>query len=180
MPKAKIIEIEITQDELKEIFNYDSDTGVFRWKTVNKFSTMKVGDIAGNIDKTTGYCGIKYNSRRYKSHRLAWLYVYRKIPVDKVIDHVDGNPSNNRISNLRLCLQSENMRNRKIGRDNKSGHKGVSWHKSSGKWKVQVSVDSKVVHLGLYITREEASAVYNEFCQQHHGEFYRDTTTTCS
>ncbi|MDA6380520.1 HNH endonuclease signature motif containing protein [Escherichia coli] len=69
---------------------------------------------------------IMINGKAYPAHRLAWLIVYGTMP-DGFIDHINRVRTDNRISNLRLVTHSENMQNRKIQKNNKSGYRGVSW-----------------------------------------------------
>lgn len=173
MTKAK--KIEISQEELKEVLDYNPDTGVFRWK-IYRASNAKVGDVAGCIHKVNGYHEIGYNYQVYKAHRLAWIYAYGSIPEYIQIDHIDGNRANNRISNLRPCSNAENQKNRKIGKDNTSGYKGVSWNTRLGKWVVNVGLNNKRIYLGGYVDKAEAITVHKTFCEEHHGKFYRDTT----
>ena len=86
----------ITQSKLKELVNYDQDTGIFTWKkrTSNR---IKIGDIIGNLHNC-GYIEMGVNGKRYLAHRLAWLYVYGYMP--KLIDHINTNKQDNRICNL--------------------------------------------------------------------------------
>lgn len=162
----------LTQEELKEVFNYNPDTGIFVWK-ISRGGKTKVGDIAG-CNEAKGYWCIRYK-KSYKAHRLAWLYVYGRFPNGQ-IDHIDGDKSNNRINNLRECCQSENQRNVLIRKDSTSGFKGVNQDKQTGRWRVRAQLHGKRRFLGSYTTPEEASKVYEAFTREHHKEFYRDTT----
>ena len=110
MPKNKVSEWSataetLTQEYLKSILDYDLDTGIFTWK-INKAKRTKIGDIAGW--SYNGYREIEINDKKYKAHRLAWLYVYGEMP-NKLIDHIDGNRSNNKISNLREATLDGNI-----------------------------------------------------------------------
>ena len=163
----------LTQKELKDILNYSLETGVFTWK-VNMSQSVKAGHIAGTLE-AKGYIRIGVQGKYTRAHRLAWLYVYGYLPKG-FLDHIDGNPSNNRIGNLRECTNNENMKNRKIDRSNTSGYKGVSWHKHRCMWVARAMLNKKSYSLGYFDTPEKASAVYQEFTKLHHGEFYRDTT----
>lgn len=87
------------------------------------------------------------------------------------VDHIDGNPSNNCLSNLRLCDRAGNNRNQRIRKDNTSGFKGVCWHKVTGKWAATIMADKMARHIGLFSTPEEAAAAYNEMAIKYHGEF---------
>lgn len=165
----------ITCEELKSRVHYDPDTGVFTWIWLpNKAQRVKIGDIAGYVNKL-GYSQLMIDRKTYKSHRLAWLYVYGSFPI-LFLDHIDGNPTNNRISNLRECTNAENLKNVGITNQNTSGFKGVGWYKPLNKWRSQASIDDKLHHIGYFTTPEEASEAYQKFAKEHHGEFYRDTT----
>ena len=78
----------------------------------------------------------------------------------------------NKISNLRLANKQQNAYNCQVHKNNTSGFRGVSWHKASNKWRATCSLQGKTYNLGVYITAEEASIVYEEFVKEHHGEFY--------
>jgi hypothetical protein len=164
----------LTQEKLKEFLEYDSETGAFIWKITPVKSRIKVGDVAGGLD-SYGYVLITLQGKVYKAHRLVWLYVFGAIPLERFIDHMDGNPSNNRLINLREATRSENLMNQNISTKNTSGFKGVHLDKKSGLWHATARLNGKKVYLGRFLTPEEASITYNDFCQLHHGEFYRDT-----
>lgn len=91
-------------------------------------------------------------------------------PLGKV-DHINGNGLDNRISNLRVATDSQNACNRRTPTHNKSGFKGVWWHKRYQHWQASISVNGKRKHLGVFDTKEDAARAYNEAAKQHHGEF---------
>ena len=94
-----------------------------------------------------------------------------KCPPDRVVDHIDGNPLNNQRSNLRICIPSENQRNRRMPSINTSGFKGVTWHKQCQKWQSQIGHYNKNYHLGLFDTKEEAYEAYKRKSKELHGEY---------
>lgn len=120
-------EAAMPQKLLHELLNYDRTTGGWVW-LVSLNRKIKVGQPAGCLDKSTGYVVIRINGYKYKAHRLAWTYVYGDYPKGEqpYIDHIDGNPSNNRIVNLKVSSGAENMRNQKKHSRNTSGVTGVS------------------------------------------------------
>ena len=127
------------------------------------------------LDRSRGYYRVKLNGKPYYLHRLL-AEAFIPNPDNKpFVDHIDGDPLNNCLSNLRWCTHAENMRNRKKHRNNTSGHKGVSFHKVSGKWRAQIKVDGEKNHLGLYDSPEEAAAAYEEAAKEAFGEYYRET-----
>ena len=172
MPKNKVSEYSataatLTQEYLKSILDYDLDTGIFTWK-INKAKRTNIGDIAGWSDN--GYREIEINDKKYKAHRLAWLYVYGEMPK-KLIDHVDGNRSNNKISNLREATYQTNNENYKTPKTNKSGVKNVSWYKNINKWVVSISIRKTKKTVGYYDDLELAELVAVEARNKYRGEF---------
>jgi len=141
--------MELTQDCLKSILNYNEETGVFTWIKPKKGRRK----IAGGMRKD-GYFRICINYKRYLSHRLAWLYYYGEFPKHQ-IDHIDQNPSNNAISNLR-DIKSQNV-NFPKAKNNTSGFTGVSYSKKDRVWVSKVQVKGHTHYLGSYNTVEEAN-----------------------
>lgn len=155
----------LTQKRLRELLHYEPDTGVFTW-IIRPTRKRKAGDIAGYLDN--GYVLIGFNSKNYKAHRLAWLYEYGCWP-SKHIDHIDGNPSNNRISNLREATQSENLQNQlKARADSKTSLLGASRNKNRSNYRAQIMVNGKSIHLGCFKTDIEAHDAYITAKRIHH------------
>jgi hypothetical protein len=157
----------LTQEYLKSILDYNLDTGVFTWK-VNKAKRIKIGDIAGWL--SDGYKKIEINDKQYTAHRLAWLYVNGEMPKD-LIDHIDNDRSNNKISNLRESTHQTNSENYKTPKTNKSGVKNVSWYKSLNKWVVSISVRKTKKTIGYFDDLEFAELVAIETRNKYRGEF---------
>ena len=154
----------MTQDEIKKILHYNPDTGIF--------TRIKSGKIIGTINKG-GYCVASIDYKQYKLHRLAFLYVYGYMP--KLIDHINGIPHDNRISNLREVTRCQNAMNRKIHTNNKTGIKGVYWNKSCKKWLAQIQIGNFRKYLGLFDDLELAELVANEARLKYYGKFNRET-----
>lgn len=157
----------LTQHRLKQVLSYNPDTGVFT-RNITVSSRAKKGDIAG-CNHSGGYKVITIDGYKLYCHHLAWLYTYGEWP--KYIDHINGIPSDNRISNLRKASHGQNMQNRKIHKNNKSGYKGVYWHKQCQKWCANIRLNGKHIHLGLYESAEEAHQVYLNKAEELFGEF---------
>ena len=146
---------DITAEYLRSILHYDQETGIFTWK-VGSANQVKVGDVAGSQDGH-GYLQIRVCSRKYKAHRLAWLYMYSNWPKDQ-IDHINRNKTDNRITNLRDVSHKQNQQNTGKRSDNTSGHTGVSWYKPYSKWLAHIKHNQKQINLGYFTTIEEAVA----------------------
>jgi hypothetical protein len=157
----------ITQSELKEVLEYNPDTGLFVWKK-NSIS-KKSGSIAGSKYKN-GYIYIQINKKIYRAHRLAFLYMTGNFP-ENFIDHINHIRDDNRWTNLRDATLSQNQANRVNQKNNTSGYKGVSWNKQCKKWKAQISYMYKDIHIGLYTTPQEAAEAYKKKSIELFGKF---------
>lgn len=167
----------ITQEYLKECLVYDPETGVFTWKErprehfssdriCNSWNTRYSNKQAGVID-ARGYVKICIGSRAYKSHRLAWLYVYGTSPK-KHIDHRNGIKTDNRIENLRDVDCVVNQQNRRKAQPNsKSGVLGAMMT-PCGTYQVKIRINGKTISYGTYATAEEANRVYIEIKRKVH------------
>lgn len=154
----------ITQATLKELLNYNPETGAFTWRKVGKH--IQEGRLAGTLN-SQGYSKIHVQRKEYKAHRLAWLYTYGTFPENQ-IDHINGVRDDNRIDNLRAVTNAENHRNRKLRCTNTSGVSGVSWFRPNKAWGAYISDDGKRIFLGLFAdlfsavaARKSAERKYN-------------------
>lgn len=160
----------VSQERLKELFTYNPNDGLFIRIVGRSGPNARAGDVAG-CDNGQGYIRIYVDGAPYKAHRLAWFYMYGEWPGE--IDHVNMDRSDNRISNLRPATRAQNRANTKAYSNNKSGEKGVSWYKATGKWKAQIQKNGKKVGLGYFETIESASAAYKAASKEMFGEFAR-------
>lgn len=156
----------VTQEVLQDLFVYDKALGVLRWRESR--GGKRKGDIAGGLG-TTGYYTVRVNRVLYKLHRLMYLYHHGIMP--EIVDHIDRDKANNRITNLRPATISENNANQKIRVDNSSGIKGVSLHKGSGNWVAKI----KGRTIGYFKDLEKASKAYDKAAKKEFGKFYNDT-----
>lgn len=161
----------LTADRLRDVLEYDPETGVFRWRVSRRGGTATEGALAGS-KRVDGYRAIKVDGVKYKEHRLAWLYMTGEWPVHQ-IDHINLVRDDNRWSNLREADHASNMRNCRERRHGSSGVKGVSWHKRRERWSAQIRVDGKLHYLGLFADINEAAAAYAAASERYHGEFGR-------
>ena len=162
----------ITQQELKELFSYDHEIGVFIRKVATT-NSVKVGDIAGGLNQR-GYVVIWTNGRSYLAHRLAWLYVYGKFP-ELNIDHINHDITDNRINNLREATQLQNVWNSKIKSSSSTGIKGITKDKRRcNTFYARCRVNGKIKFLGGFDTKEKAGKAYEDFAKSLHGKFYAE------
>ena len=156
-------------EELKEFLDYNPDTGIFTW--IKKPSRkIKVGNVAGR--SPNGYIQIVFKHRSYFAHRLAYYMYHGVDPLEKCIDHIDGDRANNKIDNLRLASYAQNCSNRvNLNRNNTSGVKGVSWDKDTKKWRAHIMINGKAKNLGYFINKEDAKKARKEGEIKYFGEF---------
>lgn len=148
----------LSAQRLRDVLQYDEETGVFTWRQKCTSSRVSVGDEAGTLRE--GYVLIGIDGKDYRAHRLAWLYVHGKWP-ERDIDHRDLVKHHNWIANIRLATKGENQQNQRDARSNsRSKVLGVSWDKSRDKWVAKLKVDGKVVHYTRHKTMDDASAAY--------------------
>ena len=105
------------------------------------------------------------------THRLAWMMIHGAPTAD--IDHIDGNRTNNRISNLRAATRSENLANARKHAHNTSGAKGVYFDRQRGKYQAHITHQYKYYHLGRFDTFEQAVAARRDAAERMHGKFAR-------
>ena len=160
----------ITQKRLHDLFEYREDGNLIR--KVRVASNAKVGDIAGSPNDR-GYWLVNIEYERCKVHRLIFLYHHGYLTPGMDIDHIDGNPGNNRIENLREVTHTQNIQNSKINSRNTSGVKGVYWDKQRSKWRAGIRVEGKKTDLGSYNTLKEAEAAVKGAREKYHGEYAR-------
>jgi hypothetical protein len=160
--------MEITQQFLHELFEYRD--GHLFWKVDRKNNKIK-GTQASRLKKSNGYQEVTINKKKHYAHRLIFMMFNGYWPEQ--IDHIDGNRSNNLISNLREATNAQNNRNTKLRATNTSGYKGVYMSKQSGRFIARITVNYKNVHLGCYKTIEEASQSYKKAALELHGSFAR-------
>lgn len=156
----------LTQEELKRQLRYDPETGEFTWLITKP--GVRSHKRAGKT-RPNGYKLISIDYTHYYSHRLAWLYMYGVWPTGDV-DHINRNPSDNRIANLREVTRSLNLRNVAARKNSTTRLKGVTLQKS-GKYRACICVNNKKQHIGLYWTIEEAAAAYEAEAKRLYGEF---------
>jgi len=162
-----------SQEELHERFKY-CDDGNFIRKSKAKPRTNRIRKekIAGRIN-SKGYVQVGIHNLRYLLHRLVWIYHKGDIPSGMLVDHIDRNPLNNRIENLRLASRSLNAYNSKLFTSNNSGIRGVSFAKSRNKWRACITVNGKQKSLGYFHTIEEAIICRKEAEIKYYGDFPR-------
>ena len=148
----------ITQNRIKELFDYKDGQLIrktnrgrgknsTRWKEGTPIGHQSGKYVLASVDYTL-----------YKLHRLIWLWHFGSFP-EKHIDHIDGNPSNNRIENLREANNSENMQNQRKARvNNKLGIQGV--YQVKNRFRAVLTTNGKTTHIGYFDNANQAHEAY--------------------
>jgi len=146
----------ITQELLCNLFDYED--GRLRWKKTQK--------IAGCV-RNDGRRVVGIKGKLYLSYRLIWMIHHGSLP--DLIDHIDGNPSNDRIENLRPATKTQNGQNRNGPKKNaKTGFMGVYFDKCRNLYASEIIVNGQKIHLGRHKTPEEAHEAYIAAKRQFH------------
>jgi len=150
----------LTQERLKELLEYNPDTGEFI-RIKDSGNKWKAGQVAGHLH-CSGYVVINIDRKIYKAHRLAFFYMTGKWPKHQ-IDHINGKRSNNSWRNLREATHAQNQQNLKRARgDTKTGTLGVTRYiaRDEPKYVAQITVNKTHVHIGTFNTSKEAAVAY--------------------
>lgn len=128
-------------------------------------------------------CQWKWRASQNNSGKQIWyavtgdkkrIFMHRLImgtPNGMEVDHRDGDGLNNQRFNLRNCTRSQNARNQRMPTTNKSGYKGVSWHKATGKWQSGIKLQSRIIYLGCFDDPVVAAQTYDAKAIELFGEF---------
>ena len=163
-----VIRNDIPIDLINEYLSYDSDSGIFRWKKSK--GSSRAGSEAGCVS-SLGYLIIKLNGTYYKAHRIAYALIHGISNTDSV-DHINRVKTDNMISNLRISTASENSRNMTENRLSTTGKRGVTYHKRDKMYQASIRTGHKRIHLGYFMTLDEASMAYERAAKKYHLDFY--------
>lgn len=156
---------DLTAQRLRELVKYDPSTGVFTRLLRTRGRKSKSG--AAGRTRGDGYVTLRIDGPEYLAHRLAFLFMNGSWPNGDV-DHIDGDPSNNRFANLRIVERSVNMQNiRKAHKDTRSGLLGV-YSNRPNLWYSMIFAGGKQVYLGLFSSPESAHEAYLEAKRKMH------------
>lgn len=154
----------MTQERLQELYIYDPQ-GWFVGKRSNKRPLGKM-----TWDGYRELCVIVGGKKKYiRYHRAIWLWHYGTVPQQ--IDHINGNPLDNRVENLRKCTTSQNQGNKGLQINSTTGFKGVTYVKSRGVFRANIETAGKSKYLGVSSDPIEAAKLYDQAARKLFGEF---------
>jgi len=148
-----------SKERLKELFMFNSKTGTL---------TRRVSGKPADFINERGYGRVYIDVGLYFTHRIIWKLVHGYDPLD--IDHINGNRSDNRLSNLRNVTTQENNRNVGLSKRNSSSYTGVVFSQKLNQWRVFIAVDKRKISGGCYKSKVEAVLAFNKLAFELHGE----------
>lgn len=148
----------IPVERVREVFDYNPFTGQLHWR-VRASKNTKIGSVPGCV--SGGYKIVRFDKALYRQHRVIWAWVYGEQP--HLLDHVNGDKTDNRIWNLRPCTYSQNNYNKAAA--------GCTRRESDGRWIAQISAEGKSFYLGTWENEQLARAAYAGAAKVLHGEY---------
>lgn len=158
-------------NKLKEICLTRGDVALVDDEDYDRVSQYK---WHSNPHGRTTYAQRTDRSGDQRTTELLHRFILRTSAED-LVDHIDGDGLNNTRSNLRLATHSQNMKNRRKHRNNKSGYTGVHWNKTNQRWRARIKAEGKSIHLGYFVDAEEAAQARDRAAAELHGDFMRET-----
>lgn len=144
---------------MKEELNYNFDYLDGKLIRKTKSGRFKIGTISEGYDNSTGYMRTMFNKKRYKTHRLIWIYHYGDIASNMQIDHINGNRIDNRIENLRVVNNQQNSFN---------SHNTKGYSIKNGKYQAEIKINGKSKYLGLFSNEIDARNAYLDAKRKYH------------
>ena len=181
---------DITPEEVRKLLRYDPETGQLFWRprepsmfsptakrtaehVCANWNARYANKLAFTARSVAGYKTGSIFNRNYYAHRVAWAIIHGSWPECE-IDHINGDPSDNRLSNIRSASRAQNERNKGFRKNNTSGFQGVSLHSQMNKWVASITVDRVQKYLGVFDTAAEAHEAYRSAAKQFHQEYVRE------
>ena len=163
---------DVDEESFKPIDGYDN----YSISNYGNVKNSKTNRILKQRNHPEGYKLVDLSKngkvKTFRVHRLVGMAFLENVDNKPLIDHIDENKSNNNVKNLRWATQKDNSCNRGKTKNNKSGFKGVSFHKPSKTYRAQIKINDKYKNLGHFKSAEEASQAYEAKAKEIHGEFF--------
>lgn len=153
MKKRKLL----TQERVRELFDYDPESGIVTRRIFVNYNRGRVGDIVGYKSGTSPYLYVRIDKKCFLLHRVIWLWVKGYWPENDV-DHINRNPQDNRWANLRVVSKTCGMINTKVRNDNNTKVRGVFWDTVNKLWRSRITYKHKTTYIGGFKSFTEAVA----------------------
>ena len=160
-----------THQRLRELFDYDEETGVLTWiKSATERHNVNIGKRAGRLH-SNGYRRVQIGHQVFLEHRIIWAWMNDEAPPAS-IDHINRNRADNRWCNLRAATLQQQAWNALAKASNSCGLRGVYFARDRNRWVAEIRINGKMVRLGVFQTKEEAAAAYQGAGRVTRGEFF--------
>jgi hypothetical protein len=156
---------DVAPERARELFNYCPETGQLTWKVMDGRKRNPVGTRSHY-----GYLVVNVDGVQVKAHRIVWA-ICNGPPGDFLVDHINRNKADNRIENLRLCTNAQNLRNQSPVSKKKGKPVGVRWLTRRNKWAARITFNGTEIHLGCFNSQEEAAAARLAAAYKLHGDY---------
>jgi hypothetical protein len=159
------------RETLTRLLRYEPETGLLFWRErpvemfiggkypakrrASSWNSRCAGKQIYCINKA-GYIVIRLSSEIHLIHRVIWKFIYDIEPI--IIDHIDGNRTNNRLNNLRSIDIIESNHNLGLQERNTSDYTGIHWDEHRKKWKVEIGYKNKNIYIGRFTNKQDAIA----------------------
>ena len=162
---------DLTVNRVRELFDYDPETGFLTRRISVKRNAVKAGTLVGGRPDRDGHFKVKIDTYTYKVHRVIWLHYYGHWPT-LALDHINGKPSDNRIANLREATAAMNAQNVHRPRYSKKHGMPLGVIKvddgSPRPYRAHIRLNGRTQHLGSFETPQAAHAVYLDAKRRWH------------
>ena len=159
----------VSTQELHRLFQYNQTTGLLYCKSDRAKGKVKAGDLASRLQNKTGYLRVSINHKYYAAHRIVWQMFNDSVP--DLIDHIDGNRSNNVLSNLRAADKQTNSANRELNKNSSTGYRGVT--RIGSRFRATIGYKGIRHDLGMFSTALEAHEAYEAKSLELRKDFHR-------
>lgn len=171
----------IDTETLRKLIRYEPETGKLYWlprpesmfkeaRLMRRWNTRYANTEALAFRRPDGYLDGHLLEKRYKAHRVCWALYHGHWPSIE-IDHINGNPSDNRIVNLREANKSQNSSNRRSVQNSSSRYLGVYWHSRDTRWVAAIYKERRIRHLGYFKSEVDAAMAYDAVAKSLHGRY---------
>jgi len=156
-------------ERLQQLLRYDRDAGVLYWREraredfsnprcAGGWNARNAGRTALNNVNNHGYKVGCIDGKVYSAHRVCWAIAFNEDPGPALIDHINGNKTDNRLKNLRAVNHEQSGKNKPRPQKNGSGVVGVAWREKSKRWEARIGHRGKLIHLGTFVSFGDAVA----------------------
>ena len=176
---------DISIEDLRQLISYNPEAGILNWlprplqfckceREQKRWNSRCANKVTKVTKDKLGYLRFKLFDVVYKAHRVCWALHYGAwLDQNLFIDHINNDPSDNRISNLRAVTMAQNNMNQRKLKKQTSSLKGVFWSNKDMAWRSRLIHDGKAYELGLFLDEQLAHQSYCNLAKELRGEYFK-------